>query len=102
MAKTKKGERHAREEEDEEEMSRSVRGGTNVGAAPTTNNDDALLSQNDDDDENKLSIKVRSHDPVGEYAFSVSKTVRKYVCVSISLSVVCIAFFLPFCNARDG
>ena len=77
-------------------MSRSVRGGgTNVGAAPTTNNDDALLSQNDDDDENKLSIKVRSHDPVGEYAFSVSKTVRKYVfCVSISLSVVCIiAFF---------
>ena len=80
-------------------MSRSVRGGgTNVGAAPTTNNDDALLSQNDDDDdENKLSIKVRSHDPVGEYAFSVSKTVRKYVfCVSISLSVVCIiAFFFP-------
>ena len=78
-------------------MSRSVRGGgTNVGAAPTTNNDDALLSQNDDDDENNnnlLSIKVRSHDPVGEYAFSVSKTVRKYVCVSISLSVVCIAFF---------
>ena len=59
-------------------MSRSVRGGgTNVGAAPTTNNDDALLSQNDDDDENKLSIKVRSHDPVGEYEFSVSKTVRK-------------------------
>lgn len=81
-------------------MSRSVRGGgTNVGAAPTTNNDDALLSQNDDDDENNnnlLSIKVRSHDPVGEYAFSVSKTVRKYVCVSISLSVVCIiAFFFP-------
>ena len=85
-------------------MSRSVRGGNNVGAAPTTN-DDALLSQNDDDDENNnlLSIKVRSHDPVGEYAFSVSKTVRKYVCVSISLSVVCIAFFFfPFCNARDG
>ena len=85
-------------------MSRSVRGGTNVGAAPTTN-DDALLSQNDDDDENNnnlLSIKVRSHDPVGEYAFSVSKTVRKYVCVSISLSVVCIAFFSPFCNARAG
>jgi hypothetical protein len=78
-------------------MSRSRGGGTNVGAAPTTNNDDALLSQNDDDDENKLSIKVRSHDPVGEYAFSVSKTVRKYVfCVSISLSVVCIiAFFFP-------
>ena len=75
-------------------------GGTNVGAAPTTNNDDALLSQNDDDDENKLSIKVRSHDPVGEYAFSVSKTVRKYVFLrldSISLfSVVCIiAFFFP-------
>ena len=75
-----------------------MRGGNNVGAAPTTN-DDALLSQNDDDDENNnlLSIKVRSHDPVGEYAFSVSKTVRKYVfCVSISLSVVCIiAFFFP-------
>ena len=78
-------------------MSRSVRGGNNVGAAPTTN-DDALLSQNDDDENNNLlSIKVRSHDPVGEYAFSVSKTVRKYVfCVSISLSVVCIiAFFFP-------
>ena len=84
-------------------MSRSVRGGgTNVGAAPTTNNDDALLSQNDDDDENKLSIKVRSHDPVGEYAFSVSKTVRKYVfCVSIvslsSLLFVSRVFFSPFC-----
>ncbi len=80
-------------------MSRSVRGGTNVGAAPTTNNDDAVVSQNDDDENNNnlLSIKVRSHDPVGEYAFSVSKTVRKYVfCVSISLSVVCIiAFFFP-------
>ena len=85
-------------------MSRSVRGGTNVGAAPTTNNDDALLSQNDDDDENNnnlLSIKVRSHDPVGEYAFSVSKTVRKYVfCVSIvslsSLLFVSRVFFPRF------
>ena len=75
-------------------MSRSVRGG-NVGAAPTTNDDD-------DENNNLLSIKVRSHDPVGEYAFSVSKTVRKFVCVSISLSVVCIAFFSPLCNARDG
>ena len=87
-------------------MSRSVRGGgTNVGAAPTTNNDDALLSQNDDDDENKLSIKVRSHDPVGEYAFSVSKTVRKYVFSRLDISLCCLyhrVFFSPFCNARDG
>jgi len=74
-------------------MSRSVRGCNNVGAAPTTN-DDALLSQNDDDENNNLlSIKVRSHDPVGEYAFSVSKTVRKYVCVSISLCCLYRVFF---------
>ena len=65
-------------------MSRSLRG---VGA-PTT--DDASpvgrrrgdqngggddTTPNEDDDAN-LSIKVRSHDPVGEYEFSVSKTVR--------------------------
>ena len=80
-----------------------MRGGTNVGAAPTTNNDDAVVSQNDDDENNNnlLSIKVRSHDPVGEYAFSVSKTVRKYVfCVSIvslsSLLFVSRVFFPRF------
>ena len=84
-------------------MSRSVRGGgTNVGAAPTTNNDDAVVSQNDDDENNNnlLSIKVRSHDPVGEYAFSVSKTVRKYVFLRLdSISLLCClyhrAFFFP-------
>ena len=63
-------------------MSRSLRGG-----APTTEDDasPAIMGRRrgdqngggDDDDDTLLSIKVRSHDPVGEYEFSVSKTVRK-------------------------
>ena len=59
-----------------------------VGAAPTTDDasPDALL-MGDDDDDNLLSIKVRSHDPVGEYEFSVSKTVRKCRLSSKSISL---------------
>ena len=72
-------------------MSRSVRGGgTNVGAAPTTNNDDALLSQNDDDDENKLSIKVRSHDPVEGVRVFCQQDGEKIRFLRLDISLCCL------------
>ena len=58
-----------------------------VGAAPTTDDASPALLMGDDDDDNLLSIKVRSHDPVGEYEFSVSKTVRKCRLSSKSISL---------------
>ena len=62
-----------------------------VGAAPTTDDASPALLMGDDDDDNLLSIKVRSHDPAGEYEFSVSKTVRRK-CSHLSSSKL---FFPP-------